>query len=78
MYDYIMFHKPRGCITARRDERHKTVMDYLPEEIRDTHFPVGRLDKDTEGLLIITNPEESELARELNIKVPGEYCLRVR
>lgn len=55
MYDYIMFHKPGGCVTARRDERHKTVMDYLPEEIRDTHFPVGRLDKDTEGLLLITN-----------------------
>ena len=55
MYDYIMFHKPGGCVTARRDERHKTVMDYLPEEIRDTYFPVGRLDKDTEGLLLITN-----------------------
>ena len=63
MYDYIMFHKPRGCITARRDERHKTVMDYLPEEIRDTHFPVGRLDKDTEGLLIITN--DGKLTRKL-------------
>ena len=55
MYDYIMLHKPRGCITARRDERHMTVMDYLPVEIRDTHFPVGRLDKDTEGLLIMTD-----------------------
>ena len=55
MYDYIMFHKPAGCVSARRDERHKTVMDYFPEGIRDTHFPVGRLDKDTEGLLIITN-----------------------
>jgi DNA-directed RNA polymerase subunit E" len=30
------------------------------------------------GLLIITDPEESELARELNIQIPGEYCLRVR
>ena len=30
------------------------------------------------GLLIITDPEESELARELNIEIPGEYCLRVR
>jgi 16S rRNA pseudouridine516 synthase len=55
MYEYIMFHKPSGCITARRDPRHKTVMDYLPKEIRDSHFPVGRLDKDTEGLLLITN-----------------------
>ncbi len=63
MYDYIMLHKPRGCITARRDERHMTVMDYLPEEIRDTHFPVGRLDKDTEGLLLITN--DGKLTRKL-------------
>lgn len=63
MYDYIMFHKPSGCITARRDERHKTIMDYLPEEIRDTHFPVGRLDKDTEGLLLITN--DGRLTRKL-------------
>lgn len=58
-----MFHKPSGCITARRDERHKTIMDYLPEEIRDTHFPVGRLDKDTEGLLLITN--DGRLTRKL-------------
>ena len=63
MYDYIMLHKPAGCITARRDERHKTVMDYLPEEMRDTHFPVGRLDKDTEGLLLITN--DGKLTRKL-------------
>lgn len=55
MNEYYMFHKPRGCITARRDPRHKTVMDYFPEEKRDVLFPVGRLDKDTEGLLIITN-----------------------
>ena len=63
MYDYIMLHKPSGCITARRDERHKTIMDYLPEELRDTHFPVGRLDKDTEGLLLITN--DGRLTRKL-------------
>ncbi len=63
MYDYIMLNKPRGCITARRDERHKTIMDYLPEEIRNTHFPVGRLDRDTEGLLLITN--DGKLTRKL-------------
>ena len=50
-----MFHKPGGCITARRDARHKTVMDYFPEEMRDVLFPVGRLDKDTEGLLLVTD-----------------------
>ena len=55
MSEYYMFHKPRGCISARRDPRHKTVMDYFPEEKRDILFPIGRLDRDTEGLLIITD-----------------------
>ena len=63
MLKYYMFHKPRGCITARRDERHRTVMDYFPEESRDLIFPVGRLDKDTEGFLLITN--DGELCFEL-------------
>ena len=53
--EYYIFNKPRGCITARRDERHKTVMDYFPEEMRDRIFPIGRLDKDTEGMLIFTD-----------------------
>ena len=52
---YYMFHKPKGAVTARRDERHRTVMDYFPEEDRDVLFPVGRLDKDTEGFLIVTD-----------------------
>ena len=52
---YYMLHKPRGCITARRDPRHKTVMDLFPEEDRDVLFPVGRLDRDTEGLLVVTD-----------------------
>ena len=50
-----MFNKPRGCITACADPRHKTVMDYIPECEREGLFPVGRLDKDTEGLLILTD-----------------------
>ena len=53
--EYYVFNKPRGCITARRDERHSTVMDYFPEEKRDILFPIGRLDKDTEGMLIVTD-----------------------
>ena len=55
MFLYYMFNKPSGCITARRDARHKTVMDYFPEELCDKIFPVGRLDKDTEGLLLFTD-----------------------
>ena len=55
MKEYYMFNKPSGCITARRDERHETVMDYFPKEKRDILFPIGRLDKDTEGLLLVTD-----------------------
>ena len=55
MSEYYMFNKPRGCITARRDPRNATVMDYFPEEKRDILFPVGRLDKDTEGFILITD-----------------------
>lgn len=50
-----MFNKPQGCITARKDDRHKTVMDYFPEEMREEFHPAGRLDKNTEGFLVITN-----------------------
>lgn len=50
-----MFNKPKNCVTARRDELKMTVMDYFPEEWRDILHPVGRLDIDTEGLLIITD-----------------------
>ncbi len=53
-----MFNKPGGCITARHDPRHKTVMDYFPEADRNILFPVGRLDKDTEGLLLVTDDGE--------------------
>jgi 16S rRNA pseudouridine516 synthase len=50
-----MFNKPRNCVTARTDKDHKTVMDYFPSEIKETCHPIGRLDKDTVGLLIITD-----------------------
>lgn len=62
---YYMFSKPRDCISARYDARHKCVLDYFPEELRDIIFPVGRLDKDTEGLLILTDDGEMN-ARLLN------------
>lgn len=52
---YYMFHKPSGCITAKKDVQHKTVMDYFAIELQEKLHPVGRLDKDTEGLLLLTN-----------------------
>ena len=55
MYHYYMFHKPYGCVTARRDDRYPTVMDYFKDLNNPNLSPVGRLDRETEGLLIITD-----------------------
>lgn len=55
MAHYFMFNKPKGCVTARTDKLSKTVMDYFPEEQRQLLHPIGRLDKDTEGLLLVTD-----------------------
>lgn len=52
---YYMLNKPAGCVTAVSDDLCGTVMDFLKKENRKDLFPVGRLDKDTEGLLLITN-----------------------
>lgn len=53
---YIKFNKPAGYITATDDYRHQTIMELLPESFMKMKvFPVGRLDKDTEGLIILTN-----------------------
>lgn len=56
-YIYIVMHKPDGVISATEDTRWETVIDLLPEDLVLTYepFPVGRLDKDTTGLLLITN-----------------------
>ncbi len=58
MAEYYMFNKPSGCITARSDDRHPTVMDYFPDDKRESLFPVGRLDKETEGFLLLTDDGE--------------------
>jgi 16S rRNA pseudouridine516 synthase len=54
MHRYLIYNKPRGELTARKDANRPTVMDAFPEEYRDL-FPVGRLDKETEGLLLFTD-----------------------
>ena len=61
---YYIMNKPAGYITALDDNRHKTVMDILPDWVNKKDlFPVGRLDKDTEGLLLFTN--NGKLAHQL-------------
>ena len=57
---YYMLNKPQGLVTAARDKREKTVMDLFEAEGKKDLFPVGRLDKDTEGLLLVT--DDGELA----------------
>ena len=54
-YEYYMLNKPVGVISATEDNRCETVIDLIESKKRKDLFPVGRLDKDTEGLLLITN-----------------------
>ena len=60
---YYMLHKPSGLVSATEDKHEQTVIDLMSQEGRDDLFPVGRLDKDTEGLLLITN--DGTLAHDL-------------
>lgn len=58
-FTYVLLHKPGGVLTATEDRRQETVMELLPQELRRVGLaPVGRLDKDTEGLLLLTNDGE--------------------
>ena len=54
-YEYYMLNKPAGVVSATEDKHEKTVIDCIESKKRKDLFPVGRLDKDTEGLLLITN-----------------------
>lgn len=62
-FEYYMLNKPAGVVSATTDEKDKTVIDLITAKKRKDLFPVGRLDKDTEGLLLITN--DGELAHRL-------------
>lgn len=60
---YYMLNKPSGVVSATQDNTCKTVLDLLASDRKKELFPIGRLDKDTEGLLLITN--DGELAHKL-------------
>ena len=68
-YAYYMMNKPQGVVSATKDEKEKTVIQLIKEQKRRDLFPVGRLDKDTEGLLLITN--DGKLAN--NLLAPGKH-----
>jgi 16S rRNA pseudouridine516 synthase len=76
---YILMNKPQGVISATEDLREQTVLDLLDYEyIKFEPFPVGRLDKDTEGLLVLTN--DGKMAHELlspRKHVPKKYFAKI-
>lgn len=76
---YYMLNKPQGVISATEDRRDRTVLDLIQDKKRKDLFPVGRLDKDTEGLLLITN--DGELAHNLlapKKHVDKKYFVRLK
>lgn len=78
-FEYYMLNKPAGVVSAVTDKKDKTVVQLIDTEKRRDLFPVGRLDKDTEGLVIITN--DGKLANDLlspNKHVEKTYYALVR
>ena len=78
-FTYVMLHKPAGVLSATEDSRQQTVLDLLPGELRRRSLsPVGRLDKDTEGLLLLTN--QGDLVNQImrsRYHHEKEYIVRV-
>lgn len=77
-YEYYMLYKPAGVVSATEDKTHKTVVDLIEGSSRRGLFPVGRLDIDTEGLLLITN--DGELSHRLlspTKHVPKVYYAKI-
>lgn len=62
-FEYYMLNKPQGVVSATEDRRYETVVGLIGDRMRDDLFPVGRLDIDTEGLILITN--DGDLTHQL-------------
>lgn len=78
-FDYVLFHKPAGYITTCNDEKNrKTIYEFFPEHLKHLK-PVGRLDKDSSGLLLMTN--DGDLINKMthpSLKVPKTYRVVVK
>ena len=78
-FEYYMLHKPAGIITASRDKKEKTVIDLIDSKKRRDLFPVGRLDINSEGLLILTNDGQfSNMLTHPSKEIEKEYYVWVR
>jgi len=76
---YFLFYKPRGCLTTVTDDRNRITIFHYLRNMKEKVFPVGRLDFNTEGLLIITN--DGDLAHAMShpsFKIEKTYLARVR
>ena len=77
-WEYYMLNKPAGCVSATEDKHFPTVVSFIEDAVRTDLFPVGRLDKDTEGFLLITN--DGELAHRMlspRKHVDKKYYVRI-
>lgn len=78
-YSYYLLHKPRGYLTTCKDERGRATIRDLVADIPERVFPVGRLDKESEGLLLLT--DDGELAHRLmhpSFRIEKEYFVEVQ
>lgn len=76
---YIMLHKPRGFVTTLSDERDRKCVKMLVEDVGERVYPIGRLDRNSEGLLLLTNDGEfANMMAHPRTHVPKTYRVTVR
>ncbi|MBQ2676522.1 MAG: rRNA pseudouridine synthase [Clostridia bacterium] len=76
---YIMLHKPRGFVTTMNDEFDRKCITMLTDDVGERVYPVGRLDKNSEGLLLLTNDGEfANMMMHPSCHVPKTYRVTVR